>query len=149
MRGENKMLNAKLAGLILLTLLPTSAIVYAAIVIKYTWDIHTSVTIVGYEIAIYEIDGTTPCHEINFSEVETGSSSFYDIICKNVGDKPTNLNISTTLDLTYGTVTWNYSHAILNVGQQMPLRLNLTITNDAPRGAFTFVITIHAWISET
>ena len=123
------------------------ATVAFAVVIKTQWDIRSELRVLGYELKVYEVDGVTKCTDIAWGSLGPDDSGYHDIIAENTGDYGLNLNMTTTLDSSVGTVSWNYSKAILIAGGSMALRLTLDINNTAPRGSYTFNVTICGWIS--
>jgi len=119
--------------------------VTAAIVVQYRYSIGASATVQGYDLAVYEVGGTTPVTQISFGNVKRGTSTFHDIIVENIGDYDANLGLECDLGAVYGSVGWNYSGAVLYIGQSIPLRITLTLKPDCPRGALTFGINITCW----
>ena len=100
-----------------------------------------------YELKVYETDGVTECHKIDWGCLGQGNSSYHDIIANNTGDYPLNLKMNTTLDISGGTVSWNYLGALLHPKQSEAIRLTLNINNTAPRDIFNFTINIYGWFS--
>ena len=126
-----------------LALVLVSSVAVAVVVHQYS--IAASVAVKGYELEVYEIDGTTPVTQINFGDVKRGTSAFHDVIVENRGDYHANLGLECDLGAVYGSVSWNYSGAVLYIGESMPLRITLTLTPDCPRGALSFGIDITCW----
>jgi len=116
-------------------------------VIKTQWNIQSELQVLGYELKVYNVD-ETECTAINWGSLKQGNSSYHDIIAKNTGDYALNLNMTATLDSSVGTVSWNYSKAALYSEGSMGLRLTLNISATAPRGSYTFNVTIYGWVSE-
>lgn len=118
-----------------------------AVVIKTQWDIQSQLQVLGYELKVYEVDGENECTAITWGSLGPGDSGYYDIIAKNTGDYWLNLNMSTTLDSSVGTVSWNHTGPILHPNNSTALRLTLNISDTALRGSYAFNVTICGWIS--
>jgi len=97
-----------------------------------------------YEITIYESDGITVCSEIQFGVLRRGESSVHDIVVKNTGDYNfVNISLDHTLLSTVGTISWNLTGTNpLNVRATIPVRLTLTINEDASAETTDFIIKI-------
>lgn len=119
----------------------------SAIVIHFEWPIQSGVQVLADELVVYEADGITECHNIDFGSLRQGESTDHDIVVENTGDYYANLGLESDLWDEYGTVTWNYSGALLLVDEIMPLRLTLTLNGTSPRGTYDFTITINTWTS--
>jgi len=130
----------------ILTLLAVTSIAFA-IIIKTQWSIQSGFQVYVYELKVYETDGVTECHTIDWGCLGQGSSGCHDIIANNTGDYALNLKMNTTLDISVGTVSWNYSGAALKFHEIMALRLTLSINNTAPRDFYDFTINVYGWVS--
>ena len=119
--------------------------IVAAIVIKTQWSIQSQLRVLGDELTVYEVDGVTSCTSINWGDLIRGASATHDIIVKNTGDNYLNLLMNSTLDMSVGSVSWNYTGAVLLVGESMPIQLTVTINSTASRDTYTFDITIYGW----
>lgn len=139
-----KIQNKKLVLVLVLPLLLTVSLV-AAIIVRYRYPIQGNVTVTAYELSVWETDGITAITTINFGNVIAGETSLYDIIVENTGDYNANLELESNLAAIYGSVSWNYTGAMLFLGESMPLQLNLTLTPDCPRGTLTFALNVTAW----
>lgn len=139
-----KIQNKKLVLALVLPLLLTVSLV-AAIIVRYRYPIQGNVTVTAYELSVWETDGITAITTINFGNVIAGETSLYDIIVENTGDYNANLELESNLAAIYGSVSWNYTGAMLFLGESMPLQLNLTLTPDCPRGTLTFALNVTAW----
>lgn len=142
-----KIQNKKLVLVLVLPLLLTVSLVAAAMFVRYRYPIQGNITVTAYELSVWETDGITAITTINFGNVIAGETSLYDIIVENTGDYFANLELESNLAEIYGSLTWNHAGTVLQVGQSMPLQLNLTLTPDCPRGALTFALNITAWTS--
>jgi len=140
-----KIQNKKLVLVLVLPLLLTVSLVAAAIIVRYRYPIQGNVTVMAYELSVWETDGVTPVTAINFGSLTSGETSLYDIIVENTGDCDANLELESNLAAIYGSVSWNYTGAMLFLGESMPLQLNLTLTPDCPRGTLTFALNVTAW----
>jgi len=130
-----------------LVLVSMSAIVVADIVIKTQWGIQSQLHVLGDELTVYEVDGVTSCTSINWGDLMRGASGTHDIIVKNTGDNYLNLLMNSTLDTSVGSVTWNYTGAVLPAGVSMPIQLTVTIDSSAAKGTYEFHINIYGWRS--
>ena len=133
----------------ILTLLAVISVAFAVMVIKTTWDIQSGFQVHVYELKVYGADGVTECHNIDWGCLGQGSSSCHDIIANNTGDYSLNLKMNTTLDSSVGTVSWNYSKAILDPQESEAIQLTLNINNTAPKDLYNFTIDIYGWVSES
>ncbi|MDI6848046.1 MAG: hypothetical protein QMD23_08005 [Candidatus Bathyarchaeia archaeon] len=118
----------------ILSLLAVASVAFATMVIKTQWDIRSQLQVLGYELKVYNVDGTE-CTYIDWGPLRQGNSSYHDIIAENTGDHFLNLMMNTTLDSSVGTVSWNYS-GILDAKDSTALRLTLNIS-----------ITISGWVT--
>jgi len=129
----------------ILALLAVTSIAFA--IIRTQWSIHSGFQVHVYELKVYETDGVTECHDIDWGCLGQGSSKYHDIIANNTGDYGLNLEMNTTLDISVGAVSWNYSGFMLKSHEIMALRLTLSINDTAPRDLFNFTINIYGWVS--
>jgi len=131
----------------ILALLAVTSTAFAIMVIRTQWSIQSGFQVHIYELKVYETDGVTECNKIDWGCLGQGSSDYHDIIANNTGDYSLNLKMNTTLDISGGTVSWNYSGFMLKSHEIMALRLTLSINNTAPRDLFNFTINIYGWVS--
>ena len=118
-----------------------------AMIIRTQWSIESGFQVYAYELKVYETDGVTECHKIDWGCLGQGSSSYHDIIANNTGDYSLNLKMNTTLEISFGTVSWNYLGALLHPKQSEAIRLTLNINNTAPRDLYNFTINVYGWFS--
>jgi hypothetical protein len=128
------------------TLLAVISIAFA-MVIKTQWDIQSGFQVHGDELKVYETDGVTECHNIDWGCLEQGGSGCHDIIANNTGDHFLNLKMNATLDGSVGIVSWNYSGSPLNPEKSELIRLTLDVSDTTPRGISNFTISIYGWRS--
>ena len=131
----------------IMTLLAITSIAFAIILIKTQWNIESGFQVHVYELKVYEADGVTECYNIDWGPLEQGSLSYHDIIANNTGDHALYLKMNTTLHSSAGTVSWNYSYAVLNPQESEAIQLTLNVSDTAPRGIYTFTINVYGWVS--
>lgn len=130
----------------ILALLAVATVTFA-LVYKTEWNIQSGVEVVAYELKVYEKDGKTECHNIDWGPIERGYSSHYDIIANNTGDYTLNLEMNSTLSSSVGAVSWDYNGTALHAGQSIPVQLTFNVSDTAPRSICNFTINIYGWIS--
>ena len=118
-----------------------------AMIIRTQWSIQSGFQVHVYELKVYETDGETECHTIDWGYLGQGSSSYHDIIVNNTGDYSLNLKMNTTLDISVGTLSWNYSNKLLHPMQSETIRLTLGVNSTAPRNLYNFTINVYGWFS--
>lgn len=131
-------LKLAVASLILALVLMASVAVAA---IMYRYPITGTAYVHGYEITVWESDGTTPLTEIHFGDLDQGGSAFHDIMIENTGDYNTLLGLEHDLGEVYGTLTWDLIGELM-AGEMKGARITLALTPDCPRGMLTFSINI-------
>jgi len=110
-------------------------------VITTSWTIHVSWKIIERKtgsLVIYDSDGKTILHSINFGEVERGKTYVKQIIIKNNGTVALKLHLRVPNQAcgqgAYGQISWDKEGYILKPGESITATIKLFIPSTAPVG---------------
>lgn len=117
--------------MMILLLLATAYGTYAYI--QSLWAISTTGTIVVEGVEVYwDAEGLQNATEIEWGRLSPGENETVLLYIKNVGNEPSNITLWTSnwssLEAdTYLSVTWNYTGAVIDVMQMIPVEITLHV----------------------
>lgn len=136
---------------LLIGALVATIVVASIIVLVATYTIHNTGRVVTVGLAVYwDLQGTQICTSIDWGTMQPGSMSGVTLYLKNTQalNATLSMNSSSWQPSTiqqYFTLAWNYSGAILQPAQTIPVQLTLSVSLDVRNSTnFSFDINLFA-----